>query len=166
MIAVADQRAVRVLDFVDRRGLPGHLDRVAKTHGRIADDDGSSVILDRVESALRGYLSGDFDGAPFAEIAWEPGRNVSAFQRRAWDALLAIPLGQTRSYAQQARAIGSPDAVRAVARANGENYLSLIVPCHRVIGSDGALTGYGGGLDRKRWLLEHEARLAGAMLTA
>ena len=79
------------------------------------------------------------------------------FQRKAWKALLRIPFGQTRSYQQQATAIKSPKAVRAIGLANGKNPISIIVPCHRVIGSNGKLTGYGGGLPRKRWLLEHEA---------
>jgi len=79
------------------------------------------------------------------------------FQKSVWDALLTIPYGETRSYGQIARQIGRPDRARAVGAANGSNPVSIIVPCHRVIGSDGSLTGYGGGLDRKRWLLEHEA---------
>lgn len=86
----------------------------------------------------------------------------TAFQRTVWEALVLIPPGQTRSYADIAAAIGRPTAVRAVARANATNPISLLVPCHRVIGSDGTLTGYGGGLERKRWLLEHERRWWGA----
>ena len=78
------------------------------------------------------------------------------FQIKVWDQLLTIPFGSTRSYAEQAVAIGNPKAVRAVARANGDNRLAIIIPCHRVIGSDGKLTGYGGGLWRKEWLLAHE----------
>jgi methylated-DNA-[protein]-cysteine S-methyltransferase len=80
----------------------------------------------------------------------------TGFQLAAWRALRDIPYGETRSYAAQARAIGRPDAVRAVGAANGRNPISIIVPCHRVVGADGSLTGYGGGIDRKRWLLEHE----------
>ncbi|MGF1645944.1 MAG: methylated-DNA--[protein]-cysteine S-methyltransferase [Kineosporiaceae bacterium] len=80
----------------------------------------------------------------------------TGFQLAAWWALREIPYGETRSYAGQARAIGRPDAVRAVGAANGRNPISIIVPCHRVVGADGSLTGYGGGLERKRWLLEHE----------
>jgi methylated-DNA-[protein]-cysteine S-methyltransferase len=79
------------------------------------------------------------------------------FQRRVWDALCEIPYGETISYGELARRVGSPGAFRAVGLANGRNPLAIIVPCHRVIGADGRLTGYGGGLDRKRWLLEHEA---------
>jgi methylated-DNA-[protein]-cysteine S-methyltransferase len=80
----------------------------------------------------------------------------TAFQRRVWEALLTIPYGETRSYGEIARQIGSPGAFRAVGLANGHNPIGIIVPCHRVIGSNGSLTGYGGGLDRKRALLEME----------
>jgi len=79
------------------------------------------------------------------------------FQRRVWDALCEIPYGETISYGELARLVGSPGAFRAVGLANGRNPLAIVVPCHRVIGADGRLTGYGGGLDRKRWLLAHEA---------
>lgn len=84
----------------------------------------------------------------------------TAFQRQCWAALGEIPYGETRSYGQQARAIAKEKAVRAVGLANGQNPISIIVPCHRVIGANGALTGFGGGIERKRWLLEHEARHA------
>jgi len=78
------------------------------------------------------------------------------FSKSVWAKLREIPVGETRSYAQIARAIDRPTATRAVARANGANPIAIVVPCHRVIGSDGSLTGYGGGLWRKRWLIEHE----------
>lgn len=80
------------------------------------------------------------------------------FQRKVWRALRQIPCGRTISYAQLAERIGRPTAVRAVGHANGANPVSIVVPCHRVIGSDGSLSGYGGGIERKRWLLEHEKR--------
>lgn len=79
------------------------------------------------------------------------------FQRAVWQQLLAIPFGETRSYAQVAAALGRPEAVRAVGAANGQNPLPLFIPCHRVIGKNGKLTGFGGGLPAKRWLLDHEA---------
>ena len=85
------------------------------------------------------------------------------FQKRCWRALLKIPYGETRSYADIARAIGNPAAVRAVGLANGQNPIAIIVPCHRVIGSDGSLTGYGGGLENKRRLLELEGALSGSL---
>jgi methylated-DNA-[protein]-cysteine S-methyltransferase len=78
------------------------------------------------------------------------------FQQRAWRSLLEIPYGETRSYGEQARRIGNPNASRAVGLANGRNPIPIVVPCHRIIGADGSLTGFGGGLERKRWLLAHE----------
>lgn len=88
----------------------------------------------------------------------------TGFQHEAWTALLGIPHGQTRTYQQQAVAIGRPAAVRAVGTANGRNPISIIVPCHRVIGANGALTGFGGGLGAKQWLLAHEARYSQSVL--
>jgi len=78
------------------------------------------------------------------------------FEKTVWDELQKIPIGQTRSYSAQAIAIGNPNAIRAVARANGANKVSILVPCHRVIGLDGSMTGYGGKIWRKEWLLKHE----------
>lgn len=86
----------------------------------------------------------------------------TAFQQQVWAALCTIPYGETRSYGEQARSINHERAVRAVGLANGKNPLGIIVPCHRVIGANGALTGYAGGIERKRWLLAHEARWRGA----
>ena len=80
----------------------------------------------------------------------------SPFQRRVWNALQTIPYGETTHYQALAEQLGKPAAVRAVAAANGANCLSILIPCHRVIGKDGSLTGYGGGLQRKQWLLDHE----------
>lgn len=87
----------------------------------------------------------------------------TAFQQRVWSALRSIPYGATASYGDIARRIESPAAVRAVGAANGQNPISIIVPCHRVIGTDGSLTGFGGGIERKQWLLAHEARVAPAV---
>ena len=98
------------------------------------------------------YFAGEL-GA-LAGIAWRTAG--TAFQRRVWQGLVAIPPGETRSYGGLAAALGCANSVRAVGAANGANPISVVVPCHRVIGSDGSLTGYGGGLARKRWLLSHE----------
>ncbi len=84
----------------------------------------------------------------------------TVFQTRVWQALIEIPYGTTWSYGQLAKRLGNPNASRAVGLANGSNPISILVPCHRVIGADGSLTGYGGGLERKRWLLEHEGALS------
>ena len=88
----------------------------------------------------------------------------STFQKQVWQALSEIPYGETTSYGKVAVSIGHPDGARAVGLANGQNPIPIIVPCHRVIGADGSLTGYGGGLDAKRWLLDHEAKNAGLTL--
>lgn len=80
----------------------------------------------------------------------------TSFQKKVWNELLAIPYGKTRSYLEQTKALGDPLAIRAVANANGKNPICIVIPCHRVIGSDGSLTGYAGGLQRKRWLLDFE----------
>jgi methylated-DNA-[protein]-cysteine S-methyltransferase len=106
---------------------------------------------------VREQLAQYFDGAR-REFDLPLQLEGTEFQRRAWEALLEIPYGETRSYGEQARRIGLPDAARAVGAANGQNPVSIIVPCHRVIGANGALTGYGGGIERKRWLLAHEAQ--------
>ena len=114
-----------------------------------------------MRGALEAYFAGQTDA--LAEVAWE-GVGTS-FQRTVWATLCRIPAGQTWSYAKLAQAIGQPTAVRAVGIANGSNPVALIVPCHRVIGSNGSLTGYGGGLHRKRWLLEHEGVFAATQLS-
>jgi methylated-DNA-[protein]-cysteine S-methyltransferase len=108
-------------------------------------------------TALRAYFAGDLAAIDDLPVAAEG----TEFQRTVWRALRDIPSGETCSYADIARRIGRPRAVRAVGLANGANPVALVVPCHRVIGASGALTGYGGGLDRKRWLLEHERRALG-----
>ncbi len=114
----------------------------------------SSAVLDRVRQQLDEY----FAGARTAfDLPLDP--TGSAFERRVWDALRAIPYGTTVSYSEVARRLGDVRVTRAVGAANGKNPIPIIVPCHRVIGSRGELTGYGGGLDRKRWLLEHEGAL-------
>ncbi len=108
----------------------------------------SLIIRPHIEA----YMAGDYDA--LARITCDSGG--TPFQRRVWRALKNIPVGQTISYRDLAIKIGNPKAVRAVARANALNPISLIYPCHRVIGADGKLTGYAGGLERKRWLLNHE----------
>ncbi|MGN6728120.1 MAG: bifunctional transcriptional activator/DNA repair enzyme AdaA [Tepidisphaeraceae bacterium] len=136
------------------------LARFNQRHAPARIAEGTNPILDRAMQQLREYFAGE--RRTFAVPLDPPDQ---AFARAAWEALAAIPYGQTRSYAQQALAIGRPTAVRAVAQANGSNLISIILPCHRVIGADGTLTGYGGGLERKRWLLAHEQavlRQAGA----
>ncbi|MCB2055214.1 MAG: methylated-DNA--[protein]-cysteine S-methyltransferase [Geminicoccaceae bacterium] len=108
-----------------------------------------------VPAALHAYFAGDLQA--LAGLAVEPGG--TPFQRRVWLALRDIEVGRTASYGELARRLGAPKAVRAVGRTNGLNPISLVLPCHRVIGGDGSLTGYAGGIERKAWLLRHEGVL-------
>lgn len=105
-----------------------------------------------VRPAFEAYFAGDLDA--LSAVPWQGAG--TAFQQKVWGTLCSIPAGETWTYARLAQAIGRPTAVRAVGLANGSNPVAVVVPCHRVIGSDGSLTGYGGGLPRKRWLLSHE----------
>ncbi|WP_102958900.1 bifunctional transcriptional activator/DNA repair enzyme AdaA [Mangrovicella endophytica] len=153
MIAVGSRQHLHLLEFVDRKGLPAELKRLqAGTKGSIGI--GATPPAEQAAAELEAYFAARSERfeTPLALAA-------SAFTRRVWDALREIPAGETRSYGEIARRIGSPSATRAVARANGANQIALMIPCHRVIGSDGALTGYGGGLWRKRRLIEIERQL-------
>lgn len=143
------------VDFVrDARDLPWHLGRLAADAGVPLDDvrrDPASCA--EAARQLREYFAGDrttFD-LPLAPRG-------TAFQQRVWMALREIPAGETRTYGEIAARLGQPTASRAVGAANGQNPLAVVVPCHRVVGANGTLTGYAGGLDRKAWLLDHEAR--------
>ncbi|WP_287898558.1 methylated-DNA--[protein]-cysteine S-methyltransferase [Brevundimonas sp.] len=150
VLVVTDaEGAVRALDFHDfedrmRRLLRRHYGEVVLTPGRAPEP---------VRAAVAAYFAGDL--AAFDAVEVRTGG--TDFQRRVWAALRDIPAGETRSYGQLAAAIGAPKAMRAVGLANGANPVGVIVPCHRVIGASGTLTGYAGGLERKRWLLAHEA---------
>ena len=110
------------------------------------DDPGGAV------SALNRYFAGDLDSLDEIDV----DLHGTSFQRDVWTALRTVKVGTTLSYAQLAGRVGAPSAVRAVGAANGANPVAVVLPCHRIIGSNGSLTGYGGGLDRKRWLLDHE----------
>jgi methylated-DNA-[protein]-cysteine S-methyltransferase len=115
---------------------------------QVSSGNGAQQFRDRLEAYFQGELRA-LDG-----LAVEPGG--TAFQREVWSALQRIPAGSTTSYSELAAAIGRPSAVRAVGMANSRNPIAVVIPCHRVIGRDGSLTGYAGGLERKRWLLRHE----------
>jgi methylated-DNA-[protein]-cysteine S-methyltransferase len=127
-------------------------------HGPVefaAREQQADPLLEEASGQLRAYFTGErreFD-LPLAP-------DGSDFQHRVWKALRQIPYAETISYLELARRLGDPRAVRAVGSANGRNPISIIIPCHRVIGADGSLVGYGGGLERKRWLLRHESAYA------
>ncbi|MEZ6186704.1 MAG: methylated-DNA--[protein]-cysteine S-methyltransferase [Planctomycetota bacterium] len=150
LVAGAFQDEVVLLEFADRKGLPGQLTTLAKRL-RASFAPGRPAVLAALAAELDAYFAGR--GAGFQVPLRAPG---TPFQQAVWAALGELEPGTTCSYGELARRLGRPSAVRAVARANGHNRLAILIPCHRVVGSDGALTGYGGGLWRKRRLLELE----------
>ncbi|MBF6635106.1 bifunctional transcriptional activator/DNA repair protein Ada [Rouxiella silvae] len=153
MLAIADKQALYLLEFIDRPALPREIDKLKQqTASEIIF--GSTRPLEQLKHELADYFSGK--NLTFKTKLVEFG---SIFTRKVWDALRDIPVGELRSYSALARDIGQSSASRAVARANGANQISILIPCHRIIGADGSLTGYGGGLWRKQWLIEHERRM-------
>jgi AraC family transcriptional regulator, regulatory protein of adaptative response / methylated-DNA-[protein]-cysteine methyltransferase len=155
MLAGASDRGLSLLEFVDRRMLETQLRTIAHRL-RCVVVPTSNDVLRAVEDDLAAYFDGRLRrfGVPLALVG-------SDFERRVWQGLCEIPYGETRSYGEQAAALGRPSAVRAVAQANGRNRVAIVVPCHRVIGADGTLTGYGGGLWRKKRLLDLERANSG-----
>jgi AraC family transcriptional regulator of adaptative response/methylated-DNA-[protein]-cysteine methyltransferase len=150
MIAIADEIGLYLLEFVDRRGLEREVERLRiKTKSAIIP--GVTDPINAITLELASYFEGKLKQfeTPLHLLG-------SPFQRLAWGELMRIPYGQTRSYMAQAAAIGKNKAYRAVANANGANQLAIVIPCHRIINSSGELGGYGGGVARKRWLIEHE----------
>jgi AraC family transcriptional regulator of adaptative response/methylated-DNA-[protein]-cysteine methyltransferase len=155
MVAIAGDEGLELLEFVDRRALEQELSTLRR---RLA----SAIVPGEhpVLSGLAGQLREYFDGTRHTfDLPLRP--RGSEFQLRVWRALCAIPYGTTTSYAEMARRVGSPAAVRAVGTTNGRNQMAIVIPCHRVIASDGSLSGYGGGRWRKQWLLDHERRWRG-----
>ncbi|MBF9194497.1 bifunctional transcriptional activator/DNA repair enzyme AdaA [Microvirga terrestris] len=153
MLAVVDDAGIHLLEFAERKALPKEIKRLRERVGPIRF--GHHPMIDRLAGELEQYFSGQLTA--FAIPVVQKG---TAFEAGVWDALRQIPAGQTRSYGALAAAMDRPNAVRAVARANGANQVAIIVPCHRVIGADGSMTGYGGKIWRKQWLLNHEQRMA------
>ncbi len=148
LLVAGGDGALRMLEFADQP------QRWRREFRRRFDDQAFTET--RNPSGLSAAIARYFDGKLGALDAVEVGAFGTPFQRAVWKALRRIPAGSTTSYAVLAKRIGRPSAVRAVGLANGANPIAIVVPCHRVLGSDGSLTGYGGGLDRKRWLLDHE----------
>ncbi len=150
MFACASDQGLCLLEFTDRRMLETEFKDLNKRLNAIILP-GKNNHLDQMQIEIQEYFHGS--RKIFTVPLHTPGTN---FQEKVWKTLIKIPYGETRSYKQQAMALGNSNATRAVASANGKNRISIIIPCHRVIGSDGSLTGYGGGLHRKKWLLEFE----------
>ena len=150
MFAGATRHGLCLLEFTDRRMLETEFKDLRKRLNSVILP-GETEILTQTQSELSQYFEGK--RKDFSIPLDTPGTD---FQQSVWQMLQKIPYGETRSYKEQAIAINNPRAVRAVASANGHNRVAIIIPCHRVIGSDGSLTGYGGGLHRKQWLLDLE----------
>ncbi len=155
MFACATDKGICLLEFTNRRMLENEFKDLAKRLDAVILP-GKNQFLDQVQQEILEY----FDGMRkhFTVPLHTPG---TEFQQAVWKILQDIPYGETHSYKQQAQLLGKPEAIRAVASANGMNRIAIIIPCHRVIGEDGSLTGYAGGLAKKRWLLDHERSFSG-----
>lgn len=148
---ITDEDGVlRMLDFDEDSPRVARL--LARYYGGVPVEAGRAPAAMRVD--LAAYFEGEMEA--LARVPWRV--TGTDFQREVWRALVEIPAGTTTSYGALAARIGRPSAVRAVGLANGANPIGIVVPCHRVIGANGSLTGYGGGIERKRWLLTHESR--------
>ena len=152
MYACATDRGLCLLEFTDRRMLETELKDLQRRLNAVILV-GENTYTHQVKKELSQYFEGTLTS--FSIRLDTPGTD---FQQRVWAALQHIPYGQTRSYKAQAEYLNSPNSVRAVASANGHNRVAIVIPCHRVIGKDGSLTGYAGGLQRKQWLLDHERK--------
>ncbi len=152
MLAVADDEALYLLEFVDRRGLEKEIEQLRRKT-KVPIIPGKTKPIEQIEMELVEYFSGKLQ--EFKTPLFLIG---SSFQKKVWEELKKIPTGETRSYKEIASSIGKPSAFRAVALANGANQFAIVIPCHRVINSNGNLGGYGGGIKRKEWLLNHEKK--------
>jgi methylated-DNA-[protein]-cysteine S-methyltransferase len=150
LIVTDDQDRLRALDW------ESHTDRMHRLLDRHYGNGAVKLVDSPTEGTIGRKLGAYFEGDLTAIDAIPTETAGTSFQRAIWAALRDIPAGQTWTYGRLAAHVGRPDAVRAAGLANGANPVSVVVPCHRVIGADGSLTGYGGGLDRKTWLLRHE----------
>jgi AraC family transcriptional regulator of adaptative response/methylated-DNA-[protein]-cysteine methyltransferase len=150
MVAIGDDKALYLLEFAEPSELEREVEKLKqKTRRDIAPGTCASIAL--IKNELRQYFAGKL------QVFQTPIHNFgSPFQKCVWEQLQKIPFGETRSYADIAQAINRPTAFRAVARANSSNKIAILIPCHRVINSNGEIGGYAGGVVRKRWLLNHE----------
>jgi AraC family transcriptional regulator of adaptative response/methylated-DNA-[protein]-cysteine methyltransferase len=152
MLAIADEKELYLLEFAERHGLEHEIERL-RFHLKAVIIPGMTEPLRSIERELKSYFEGTLKNftTPFFLLG-------SPFQQRVWNTLLQIPYGAICSYAAQAASMGEPKSTRAVANANGANQLAIVIPCHRIISSNGSLGGYAGGIGRKEWLLQHEAK--------
>ena len=161
MLALSSDEGLCALEFTTVKGRARGEERMSRLQARLAHWFPPHEIVDRetpVIAKARDWLTAYFDGTSAAIDGLRLDMRGAPFEKRVWTALCDILPGRTTSYGAIAQALGSAGASRAVGAANGANPIAIVVPCHRVIGSNGSLTGYGGGLDRKTWLLDHERR--------
>jgi AraC family transcriptional regulator of adaptative response/methylated-DNA-[protein]-cysteine methyltransferase len=150
MMAIADDEGIHILEFVDQKNLEASIQNLrGKTKSLIFPGENDPLL------SIKKELCEYFDGS-LQKFKTPLHLEGSEFQKNVWSALQKIPYGQTRSYAEIATTLNKPSAFRAVANANGANKIAIVIPCHRVINSDGKLGGYAGGISRKQWLLNHE----------
>lgn len=150
MVVIADKNGLYLLEFVDWHGLEHTIKNLClKTEAMIITGSADPILS--IGDELSSYFGGSLQEfkTPLRPIG-------TPFQKLAWSGLMRVPYGQTRSYRDQATSIGKPTATRAVANANGANPIAIVIPCHRIINSNGDLGGYGGGIARKKWLINHE----------
>ena len=150
MLAIATDEAICMLDFVDSKNWLKDQEILVK-HYEATQVDEDSLLLSELEKQLREYFAKERK-----EFSLPLALMGTSFQEEVWKVLQTIPYGEVRSYKEQATAVANPKGVRAVANANGKNRISIVIPCHRVIGSDGTLTGYASGIERKQFLLDLE----------
>jgi AraC family transcriptional regulator of adaptative response/methylated-DNA-[protein]-cysteine methyltransferase len=154
MLAAATGDGICLLDFAGSRIAPEQRYLEKRFRTNMSQEENNHI--EKLRTELKEYFSGTLKVFTVPLII-----SGTPFQQLVWKELLRIPFGVTKSYLEQAAACGLSGSVRAVARANSSNRIAIVIPCHRVIGSDGSLTGYGGGLYRKKWLLDHEKRHSG-----
>jgi AraC family transcriptional regulator of adaptative response/methylated-DNA-[protein]-cysteine methyltransferase len=155
MAAAATRNGICLLEFIENRTLSAEFENLAHKFNMDVKSGGNKHLR-ALKKQLKEYFKGK--RKEFSVSLVTPG---TEFQQAVWNVLRKIPYGKTISYLEQAKLLNNPGAARAVASANGSNPIAIIIPCHRVIGSDGTLVGYGGGLERKRWLIVHEKKYSG-----
>lgn len=150
MIAIGDDHYIYLLEFINETKSQNKIEKFRQKLNAILMP-GTTNPINSIKNELNAYFDGKLKifKTPIILIG-------SPFQKLAWEQLIQIPYGQNQSYAQQASTIGKPDSYRAIANANGANKIVIVIPCHRIINSDGKLGGYSYGIERKRWLIEHE----------
>jgi O-6-methylguanine DNA methyltransferase len=156
MTAGCTNEGICLLEFTDRKEYQKEIVQIEK-HFNSSAKFAKHKLHKEVIKQLEEYFSGK--RKTFGLAINVPG---TEFQKKVWNALIDVPYGKTRTYLEQSKTLGNPKAIRAIAKANGNNRISIIIPCHRIIGTNGNLIGYGGGLWRKKWLLQHEQNYSGS----